>query len=112
MTAQDAVADSPSASLLPLMAAVFVIFLVTGAALPAIPLHIHQELGFGPDVVGLVSGAQFLAALLSRLWAGSFSDTRGPRQAVILGIGMAFVAGGFMSSLPSWRCRRRRWPCC
>lgn len=29
-------------------------FLVTGAALPALPLHIHEHLGFAPFMVGIV----------------------------------------------------------
>jgi hypothetical protein len=52
------------------MLAVLVIFLITGAALPALPLHIHETLGLGTAVVGLVSGAQFAASLISRLAAG------------------------------------------
>lgn len=43
------------------MASVFAVFLVTGAALPALPLHIHAGLGFGPFIVGLATGAQFAA---------------------------------------------------
>ena len=54
-------------ALLPLMASVFTVFLVTGAALPALPLHIHDRLGFGPFMVGLVSGAQFAASLITHL---------------------------------------------
>jgi MFS family permease len=79
--------------LLPLMAAVVVVFLITGAALPALPLHIHGRLGFDAFTVGLVSGAQFAAALASRLWAGSFSDGRGPKNAVIAGLVLAALAG-------------------
>jgi MFS family permease len=69
------------------------VFLVTGAALPALPLHIHDGLGFGVFTVGLVSGAQFAAALLFRIWAGKISDQRGPKFAVIAGLLMAALAG-------------------
>ncbi|MGX5849293.1 arabinose transporter [Mesorhizobium sp. PL10] len=82
-----------AARLLPIMAAVAIIFLVTGATLPALPLHIHDRLGFGPFVVGLVAAAQFAASLISRLWAGSFSDSSGPKTAVLTGLGMAALAG-------------------
>jgi MFS family permease len=80
-------------TLLPIMAAVFVTFLVTGATLPALPLHIHDRLGFDAFVVGVVAAAQFAASLISRLWAGSFSDTRGPKFAVLAGLAMAAVSG-------------------
>jgi MFS family permease len=82
------------------MAAVFSAFLVTGAALPVIPRHIHDNLGFGVFVVGLVSGAQFVVALASRLWAGAVSDRRGPKFAVVTGLVLAAIAGTFyLSSL-------------
>ncbi len=80
-------------SMLALMAAVLVVFLVTGAALPTLPLHIHAGLGFDAFVIGLVSGAQFVAALVSRLWSGSFSDRRGPKQAIIAGLVMGAASG-------------------
>ncbi|MDF3887605.1 arabinose transporter [Cupriavidus basilensis] len=79
--------------LLSLMACVFTVFLLTGAALPALPLHIHDGLGFGPFAVGLVSGAQFASSLLCRLWSGTISDRRGPKFAVMAGLVMAVLAG-------------------
>src|SRR3954447_17401704 len=79
--------------LLPIMAAVFVAFLVTGLALPVLPLHVHQGLGLGAFVVGLVAGAQFTAALLSRFWAGHSADTRGGKHAVMSGLLIAVAAG-------------------
>jgi MFS family permease len=80
-------------TLLPIMGAVFVGFLVIGMALPVLPLHVHQALGFGTFVVGLVAGSQFVAAILSRVWAGRHADTRGPKQAVITGLTIAAGAG-------------------
>jgi MFS family permease len=75
------------------MGAVFVAFLVIGMALPVLPLHVHQALGFGSFVVGLVAGSQFAAAILSRVWAGRHADTRGPKQAVITGLTISAGAG-------------------
>lgn len=80
-------------SLLPLISCVFTVFLVTGAALPALPLHIHHDLGFGTFTVGLVSGTQFASSLLSRLWSGAIADRRGPKFAVSTGLGLTTVAG-------------------
>src|SRR5438093_12945251 len=53
---------SSVAPLLPIMAAVFIAFLVIGAALPVLPLHVHETLGLGTFLVGLVAGSQFAAA--------------------------------------------------
>jgi hypothetical protein len=56
---------------MPIMASVFLGFIVIGAAMPVLPLHVHQGLGLGPFIVGLVAGSQFAASLISRPWAGT-----------------------------------------
>ena len=86
-------------ALLPIMAVVAVTYLVTGIAMPVLPVYVHQELGFSTFVVGLVAGTQFAATLLSRLWAGRFADTRGPKTAVMVGLVFAGAAG-FSTSSP------------
>ena len=82
-------------ALLPLMTAVFVAYLVIGLAMPVLPLHVHQGLGFGTFVVGLVSGTQFSAALFSRVWAGQHADSRGAKHTVLTGLSVAVAAGLF-----------------
>ena len=84
---------SPITSLLPIMAVVGVAFLTIGLALPVLPLHIHLGLGLSAFVVGLVTGSQFAAALLSRVWAGRFADRSGAKQAVVAGLLAAIAAG-------------------
>ncbi|MBR0754151.1 arabinose transporter [Bradyrhizobium jicamae] len=84
-----------TATLLPIMAIVFVAFLVIGVAMPVLPLHVHDGLGLGPFVVGLVAGSQFAASLISRPWAGHYSDARGAKRAVILGL-LAAAASGLL----------------
>lgn len=90
-----AAAPSAMVALLPIMAAVSIAFLVIGIALPVLPPHVHRDLGLSNFVVGLVAGSQFVASLLSRVWAGQFSDTRGAKRAVIAGL-LAAVAGGLL----------------
>ncbi|MBS0524793.1 MAG: arabinose transporter [Proteobacteria bacterium] len=80
-------------AVLPLMAAVFVAFLVIGLAMPVLPLHVHDGLGLGTFVVGLVAGSQFASALLTRPWAGGFSDRRGAKRAAATGLVIAAIAG-------------------
>jgi MFS family permease len=96
---RDADRQTPSGSvvgvLIPIMGAVFTAFLVTGLALPVLPLHVNQGLGFGAFVVGLVSGAQFTASLLSRFWSGHYADSQGSKKAVVAGLWIA-VAAGFL----------------
>jgi len=86
----------PSASisaLIPIMGIVLIAFLIIGLALPVLPLHVHGDLGFGAFTVGLVTGSQFGASLLSRVWAGHYADRRGPKRAVIVGLLTAIAAG-------------------
>jgi hypothetical protein len=54
-------------TLLPLLVVVLVAFIVIGVAMPVLPLHVHDGLGFGPFMVGLVAGSQFIAALIARV---------------------------------------------
>ena len=79
--------------LVPIVGVVFVAFLVTGLALPVLPLHIRSDLGLGTFIVGLVAGAQFGAALLSRFASGTYADTRGAKRAVVIGLLLAAAAG-------------------
>ncbi|MGX7875207.1 MFS transporter [Mesorhizobium sp. ORM6] len=75
------------------MAAVLAGFVVIGAALPVLPLHVSHNLGFGSVVVGMVAGTQFAASLVSRVWSGSFADANGGKRAVLVGLVTAAAAG-------------------
>jgi MFS family permease len=79
--------------LLPIMAVVLVAFLIIGFALPVLPLHVHHGLGLSTFVVGLVTGSQFAASVISRVWSGQYADSRGPKRAVVAGLLTAAVAG-------------------
>src|SRR5213592_1104520 len=81
--------------LLPIMGVVFMAFLIIGLAMPVLPLHVHQGLGLGTFVVGLVAGSQFAASLVSRVWAGRHADTRGAKHAVMAGL-LASAAAGLL----------------
>jgi MFS family permease len=82
-----------AATLLPIMGVVFVAFLVIGIAMPTLPLHVHNGLGMGTFMVGLVAGSQFAASLVSRPWAGNFSDSRGAKGGVVAGLLAAAASG-------------------
>lgn len=90
---EPALARGITVTLLPIMGVVFVGFLVIGLAMPVLPLHVHDGLGFGTFVVGLVAGSQFAASLISRPWAGHFSDALGAKRGVVAGLMAAAAAG-------------------
>ena len=84
----------------PIMAVVFVGYLIIGIPLPVLPLHVHFGLGLSTVVVGFVAGSQFAAALLSRMWAGHLSDSRGAKTAEIAGLLIGVVSGAlYLASL-------------
>ena len=88
-------------ALLPITSAVFIVFFVIGMAMPVLPLHIHERLGLGAFVVGLVAGSQFAASLVSRFWAGHSADSRGSKRAMLIGMATAALAGVvYLLSLP------------
>ena len=95
----------PSNQLLfPIMAFVFVGYLVIGIGLPVVPLYVRDDLGLSNFMVGLVAGSPFLAALLSRFPAGRYADRAGPKRAVVVGL-LSAGAGGvlFFVSLAFFR---------
>ena len=80
-------------ALLPIMAVVAIAFVIIGLVLPVLPLHVHFGLGLSTFIVGIVTGSQFVASLLSRVWAGQFADRSGAKRAVIVGLLAAVVSG-------------------
>lgn len=90
-------------TLLPLCGMVFAEFLAMGLPLPVLPERVHQGLGFGSLVVGLVIGAQSWATLLTRHVAGTRADQQGPRRAALRGLLVSAIAAALyaLSSIPS-----------
>lgn len=80
-------------TLLPVTLAVFIAFLTMGIQLPVLPLHLQQNLGMDTLAIGTVIGAQFIASLLTRSWAGNFADMRGAKRAVLTGL-LVVVSSG------------------
>lgn len=71
-----AIPDGSAAVLMPIIAMVFIAYLVIGLAMPVLPLHVHLDLGLGTFVVGLVSGGQFAALPWSSTGANSRAIVR------------------------------------
>jgi MFS family permease len=92
--------------LLPFSLAVFFGFLAIGIPLPVLPGQVGHELGFGSVVVGCVVGAQSLATLLTRQYAGRLCDTRGPKFTALVGFGAAscaallYALSGLITQMP------------
>lgn len=100
MSKTQTIEDSGILAALPIMATVFVAFAIIGMALPVLPLQVHDVLGLSTFMVGIVAGCQFVAALISRFWAGHLADSKGAKYAVRLGLYFA-MAGGFFYTISS-----------
>jgi MFS family permease len=105
-TASTTAPDRLLLRLAPLVLVVFLAFLTIGLPLPALPHQVHEALGYGPIVVGVVMGIQSLVTVASRSLGGSICDAEGPRAAVLYGLpaamlaGLAYLASGFLVSAP------------
>lgn len=82
-------------TLLPGVLAIFIGFLIMGMQLPVLPVHLHDTLGASTLMVGVVIGSQFVAALLSRSWAGNFADIHGAKRATVIGL-LTIAASGIL----------------
>ena len=78
----------------PFVLVIFCTYLTVGMPLAAIPLQVHDILGFDNLTVGITVGIQSLMTLLTRQFAGSLCDRKGAKYGVLLGGGVAIVAGG------------------
>jgi MFS family permease len=86
--------------LLPVTLTVFGSFLTLGLALPVLPLHLQSALKMSPLMIGIVIASQFVAALLTRAWAGSMVDLRGAKRAMVIGLGLGACSGlAYLASL-------------
>ena len=91
-----------------LAAALFVSYLCVGIALPVVPVQVTRHLGLGNAWAGLAVGIAFLATVASRGYAGTLSDRRGARLAVLRGLlfyvaGAAVCAVAGLPTLASWQ---------
>jgi MFS family permease len=86
--------------------AVFIVFfgyLTIGVPLAALPLQVHDKLGFGTFIVGGTIGVQSLVTLATRQLAGNLCDHRGAKPALLLGGGCSVFAGLlYLVSTSAW----------
>src|SRR5215470_15955909 len=74
------------ASILTTIFFTFICYMTVGIPLAVLPVYVHDELGFGTVLAGLVISAQYAATLLTRPRAGYTCDNIGPKQAVFYGL--------------------------
>ena len=86
----------------------FIGYLNIGIPLAVLPGYVHNHLGYGTVIAGLVISVQYLATLLSRPYASRYIDTRGSKRAVMVGLAGCGLSGVFrlvsswLTSMPAW----------
>ena len=93
---QPATTATPTRSVMlriaPFVVIIFCAYLTVGMPLAAIPLQVHDALGFDNLTVGCVIGIQSLVTVATRQFAGTLCDRRGAKFGVLLGGGAAIAA--------------------
>ena len=79
----------------------FIGYLNIGIPLAVLPGYVHNHLGYGTVIAGLVISVQYLATLLSRPYASRIIDNLGSKRAVMYGLAGCGLSGVFML-LSSW----------
>ncbi|MFJ7883227.1 MFS transporter [Pseudomonas sp. NPDC096917] len=74
----------------------FIGYLNIGIPLAVLPGYVHNHLGYGTVIAGLVISVQYLATLLSRPYASRIIDTRGSKLAVMYGLAGCGLSGALM----------------
>jgi MFS family permease len=82
-----------------LTAVLFLSYLAVAMSLPAVSLHVVQELGFNNAFGGLAVGITFLSTILTRGYAGALSDRIGPKACMRRGL-MLYAAAGLICLVP------------
>ena len=86
--------------LLPFALIVFLGYSAVGIPLSTLPVQVHVALGYGTTMVGVVIGLSAGMTLLTRQLAGSVSDRRGPKFAVLVGLVVTAMTGlAYLASL-------------
>lgn len=71
----------------------FLSIISLGLSLAILPLYVNKIAGFSAFYVGLVIATESITTLLSRAFAGRYSDNHGPRKGMTLGLFLTISAG-------------------
>ena len=86
----------------------FIGYLNIGIPLAVLPGYVHNHLGYGTVIAGLVISVQYLATLLSRPYASRIIDNLGSKRAVMYGLagcglsGFFMLASSWLTAAPAW----------
>lgn len=71
----------------------FFCYLSVGLPLAVLPGFVHNQLGYGSLMAGLIISVQYFATLVSRPQSGRLADALGPKKVVMLGMSCCALSG-------------------
>jgi predicted MFS family arabinose efflux permease len=95
-----------------------IVYVLIGLPLAVLPGFAHFQLGYSALLAGFLVSLQYAATLVTRSVVGRLSDSRGPKWAVLAGLGCAAVSGGAILAAGAcdshgwalmWLCASRLW---
>ncbi len=89
-------ADSTTLQIISTILLTFVCYLCVGLPLAVLPTYVHNRLGYGAVLAGLIISAQYVATMLSRPRVGQMADRSGPKLAVAWGFAICAVSGALI----------------
>ncbi len=105
--AQDSARQNVTLQIVSVVMFTFIGYLTIGIPLAVLPGYVHDDLGYGSVLAGLVISLQYLATLLARPYAGRVIDGLGPKRAVLYGMAGSAASGLFMLLSVAIRAGRR-----
>lgn len=69
-------------------------YINVGMPFAAVPLFVHQHLGYNSIVAGMAVSIAYIGTFLTRPGAGRWIDTKGAKSAVIIGLSVSAFGGG------------------
>ncbi|MDH4558631.1 MFS transporter [Pseudomonas sp. BN417] len=71
----------------------FISFFCVGLPIAVLPGYVHDDMGYGSVMAGIVISTQYLSTLLSRPMSGSLADRLGAKRAVMYGMACCGLSG-------------------
>lgn len=93
MSTPQPAASSPTLQIVSIVFFTFISFLCVGLPIAVLPGYVHDDMGYGSVMAGIVISTQYLSTLLSRPMSGSLADRLGPKRAVIYGLASCGLSG-------------------
>lgn len=86
-------ASSTTPQIISIVFFTFISFLCVGLPIAVLPGYVHNDMGYGSMMAGIVISTQYLSTLLSRPMSGGLADRLGAKRAVVYGLACCGLSG-------------------